>query len=196
MFYGQSAPWPLKIGIFGAATLAGHGAAPDAPAPEAPDAALRACFGALVLFTVASVLPSLVYSVRSRRETTTFVTQSALMLAACGAFVEYLRAADAGTRAYASVSMLVVATHYLYMVFRALTRAPKLLLYSSAVGAGAIALAVVVFGALVPRLPAFHMHGVVALCLMFAGEVLGLGVFLLDAVLRAVADGAEQALAA
>jgi len=193
--YFSTAPWPLKLSIFGAATLTGYGAAPDAPAPEAPDAALRACFAALVLFTLASVLPSLVYSVRCRRETTTFVTQSALMLAACGAFIEHIRAADVGTRAYGCVSLLVVSTHYLYMVFRALSRAPKLLLYSGAVGTGAIALAVVVAGVLVPRLPAFRMHGVVSMCLMFAGEVLGLGVFLLDAVLCAVAEGAERALA-
>ena len=194
MLYGQSAPWPLKLGIFGAATLTGYGAASDAPAPEAPDAALRACFAALVLFTVASVLPSLVYSVRSRRETTTFVTQSVLMLAACGAFVEYLCAADTGKRAYACVSLLVVATHYLFMVFRALARAPTLLLYSGAVGAGAIALLVVIVGALVPRLAVFRMHGAVALCLMFVGELLGLGMFIIDSVLRAVAEGAEQAL--
>ena len=196
MYYGQSMPWPLKVAIFTAATLAGYapGAAPDAAPLVVPDAALRVCYAALVLFALASTLPSLCFSVRCRRETTTFVAQSALMLFAVGVFLAVVRAAEPDTRAYGCVSLLVLATHYLYMVFRALSRSPQLLLYSSGVAAGAIALAVGVVGVLVPRLPALRMHGVVALCLLFAGEVLGLGVFLLDAVFRAVADGAERCI--
>ena len=194
MSYACTAPWPLKLAIFGAATLTGYGASPETPAPDTPDAALRACFVALVLFTLASVMPSLVYSVRCRRETTTFITQSALMLAACGSFIEYLLAADAATCTYACVSLLVLATHYLYMLFRAISRSPKLLLYSKSVAGAGIVLAVVVVIVLVPRLPVFRMHGVVSIGVLFAGEVFGFGVFLLDAVLCAVAEGTERAL--
>lgn len=196
MFFAQGAPWPLKVCIFTAATLRGY---PLAGGEEAPVAlAVRdaaACFVALVVLWVAIVLPSLCFSVKNRRETTAFVTQSALMLFAVGAYMAALYERDEDARLYGCVSLLVLSTHFLYMVARAVTHTRSLLHYSEGVAVAAAVLAVVEISVLVVRLPTFRMHGVAALAVLFAGEVLGLGVFVVDAVLLAVADGAERALA-
>lgn len=184
-------PWPIKASIFIAAILAAErNGAPDPVELKQRDA--RMCFGALVLFMTASTLPSVCYSVRCRRDTTTFLSQSMLMLCAIGAYIVILYGRDADSRLYACASMLVLCTHFMYMVFRALSRTPALLHYGAVVAPGALALGVVLIGVLVPRLPALRMHSVLSVALLFLGECLGLGVFVLDTVVRSIAEGVEE----
>jgi len=191
MYFGQSMPWPLKASIFAAAVLTAERSGAGEPA-ELPARDARGCFYTLLVFMLACVLPSLCHSVRCRRETTAFVSQSMLMLCAIGTYMAVLYARDADSRLYACASMLVLCTHFLYMVFRALSRTPTLLHFGGSVAAGSIAVAVLLVGVLVPRLPAFRMHSVLSVALLFLGELLGLGVFVVDAVVRAIAEGVEE----
>ena len=196
MHFVVSVPWPVKLALFGIATFKTYPAPPaDAPPPEPLAAAtLHACLGAVAVCVLASVLPSLCFSVPDRRATTTFVAQTALMLGAIAGTLTSLRRSPPDTSVYACFCALVLLTHLLLLAFAALARKPQLLIYSRAVGAGALALALALVCVLAARAPAFKMHGLAALALLFAGEVLGLAVFVLDAVLRAVADGVETTL--
>lgn len=205
MFFVASMPWPVKAAIFTAATLPGYsdhlGMSDGSAAAPAPLSAsdFRACYWALVVFTAGSVLPSLCFSVPSRIRTTSFAAQCLLMLFAIGAYMTALFRHDADAAApaaslYACISMLVLSAHYLFRIFKATgSGGPKLLLYGEAVAVGACVLALALVVLLAGRLPAFRMHGVVSLCLLFLGEVLGLAVFVVDAVCCAIGTGVESA---
>ena len=196
MHFVVSVPWPVKLALFGFATLKGYPAPPPDAPPPAPLAAdtLHACLGAVAVCVLAAVLPSLCFSVPNRRATTAFVAQASLMLAATAAALTSLRRSAPEHSVYTCFGALVLLAHFLLLSFAALARQPKLLLYSRATAPAALALAGTLAVVLAARMPVFRMSGVVSLALLFAGEVLGLWVFLVDAVLRAVADAVEAVL--
>ena len=190
MYFVVSAPWPFKMLLFGASLLRAY-APPDGQGALDP-LVFRVCFWSVAALLAAALLPSVCYSVRARRDTTALVSQTLLMLTGTALGMCWLYAHSDESRSQTCLAMLVLVTHVLYSVCRAVCSTPRLLNGGGGVCwlvGGACVVSTVVLG---PRLPAQPVHPVHSVALLFAGEVLGVAVFVTSGVLRSCADGIES----
>ena len=192
MHFAHSMPWPFKLAVMALCALKRCPQEGDAPELSVRD--FRLWYSMISLLVCATLMPSLFYSVKNRRKTTTLLTESVLMLAAIGCGMCTLFQRDPERRQHGCLCMLVLSTHFLYMLSRAACVSPKLLNYSAAV-VGATALGgVAVAAGLSLKMPCMRDNVVYSIPFLFAGEVLGFAVFVLDAVLGALSDAIERQL--
>jgi hypothetical protein len=194
MYYVSSLPWPIKMLVFGMGLMRSF-AAPD-PLGALSLSVFQTCFWSVCVCTVGALLPSLLYSVRSRRETTNFISQTMLMGTFAAVSMCTLFRHSVESRSHTCMAMLVLSTHFLYMLCRAVSVAPRLLNYGQGVQMLSALACATVAGVLSQRLPAQPVHGLHTVALLFAGEVLGLLTFVVSETMRACADGVEHFCAA
>jgi len=192
MHFVDSMPWPLKMAVMAVYVLKRCPA--DGAASELGESDFRVRYCAAGVVTVAALLPSLFFSVKQRRATTCLVTESTLMLAAMGFLMCTLYSRDPERHTHSCISWLVLSTHFFYMLGRAAVVNPHLLNYSTAVATLASASCVATVTTLCFKLQCVDTHAMYTVPLLFAGEVLGLAVFVANSMLRTLSDGVEDFL--
>jgi len=190
MFYACSPPWPFKVMIFVIVIMRGY-AVPDTHGTLSLPL-FQACYWSIVTLTLAALLPSLVYSVRCRKTTTSFVSQTMLMGVLVGISMCTLYKHSNESRSYTCMGMLVMCTHFLFMMCRAVCISPLLLNYGTGIRSLSAMACLVLSFVLGVRLPVQPVHGVYTMAVLFSGECLGVVTFIVSETLRACADGLEH----
>jgi len=185
LMFTRAIPWTLKACTVCAVTLrsyAGEGAA----------ARHEHLFAAVSFVTLASVLPSLLRCVVDRPKTTAYVVQSLLFLVGVHATLLALQAS--GVRQYDVAVTQTCLLHMLWSQWHALERHPQVLIYRAAVQPLLALTAVAAWGACVLMLPHATVDMLALGGLMFVGEVLGVFVSVVAAILAGVGDTMEECL--
>jgi hypothetical protein len=149
---------------------------------------LGVCF-----LTLASVLPSVVSCVVDRTQTTAYIVHSALFLLCIHAAVLALE-----TWHWQQYKVAVTQTcvlHLLWSQWRTLANNKHVLIYQGPVQCVLVATAILSWGVCALMMPRFPVDIVAVVGLMFLGEVVGVAVSLLAAILLAVGDMAEACFA-
>jgi hypothetical protein len=140
-------------------------------------------------FTLASVLPSTVSCVVDRARTTAYIVQSALfLLSVHGAMVALEKW---HMQEYKVALTQTCVAHMLWSQWHTLGGHKHVLIYQGAVQALAAGLAVLAWGVCALMMPRVTVEIVPLVCLMFVGEVLGVGVSFVAAIVLAVGDTVE-----
>jgi hypothetical protein len=140
-------------------------------------------------FTLASVLPSTVSSVVDRARTTAYIVQSALfLLSVHGAMLALERW---HMQEYNVALTQTCVAHMLWSQWHTLRRHKHVLIYQGAVQSLAAGLAVLAWGVCALMMPRVTVEIAPLVGLMFVGEVLGVGVSFLAAIVLAVGDTVE-----
>lgn len=185
LLFTRAIPWLLKACTLGVVMLRTFSAGGAAARPERVLAAVS-------FVTMASVLPSIVFSVADRAATTAYIMQSALFLWSTHAALFALAWCGAPQHAVALTQTCVL--HMLWSQWHALDQRKAVLIYQPAMKALLALTALLSWGACVLMLPHASVD-ILALCaLMFVGEVLGVAVCFVAAVLVAVGDTVEAFL--
>jgi hypothetical protein len=147
---------------------------------------------AVAFVTFASVLPSLLCCVADRAKTTAYILQSALFL---GCTHAALFALDGlGVPQYQVAVTQTCVLHMLWSQWQVLDRHKQILIYQPAVKVVLVLVALLSWGASVLMLPHVPVDMLALVGLMFVGEVLGVIVCFVAAMLVAVGDTVEAFL--
>lgn len=147
----------------------------------------------LYILTAATLLPSMVSAVSSRRLTTSYAVQSVLFLVGTQYAVSLLAAVQ--MQQYAVPLLCTCSCHMLWAQGRFLTVHKKVLVYQGAVQYVLWISAVLVWVACTLMMPQLQVEVVPLIALLWSGEVLGLAVALLAAVLESAGTVYESLLA-
>ena len=142
----------------------------------------------VAFLTLASVLPSMVSSVVDRTKTTSYIVQSALFLLCVHAAVLALEEWD-GQQYTVAVTQTCVM-HMLCSQFKTLVRHKHLLVYQGAVRCLIALMAAVSWSACALMMPLVKVDIMAVVGLMFVGEVVGVAVCFVAAVLLGLCDTA------
>lgn len=146
----------------------------------------------LHILTPATLLPSLVSAVANRRLTTSYVVQSVLFLVGTQYAVSLLAAVE--LQQYTVPVMSTCACHMLWAQGRTLSVHKKLLVYQGAVQYVLCGSAVLVWTACTLMMPHLKVEVLPLIALLWSGEVLGLAVALLAAMLESAGSVYESLL--
>ena len=146
----------------------------------------------LHVLTAATLLPSVVSAVGNRRLTTSYAVQSVLFLVGTQYAISLLAAAQ--LEQYTVPLMCTCACHMLWAQGRMLSVHKKLLVYQGAVQYVLWSSAVLVWVACTLMMPQLKVEVVPLIALLWSGEVLGLAVALLAAVVESAGSVYESLL--
>lgn len=177
--FARTSPWPLKVVTLAVVVCSQHA---SVPVLASTDSMLRPLLYALSGYILSTLLPSVVFAMPSRSQTTSYVVQTLLMLMAAYCFLACLAAH--GLLQYEVVSMQLVMSHLLWGQSVKLSAKAQILLYQRAV--------VVLNRLLLPFLmfasvfapPREDIENLTLLALLFVPEMIGLLVLVLASVLR------------
>jgi hypothetical protein len=185
LLFTRAIPWLLKAFTVCAVMLRSYSGGGAAPRPER-------VLAAVAFATLTGVLPSILFSVTDRAATTAYVIQSALFLG--GTHASLLALDMSGFPHYQVAVAQTCMLHMLWSQWLALDRYKQVLVYQSAVRALVALVALMSWAAFALMLPRISVD-MLALCgLMFVGEVLGVAVCFVAAVILAVGDTIEAFL--
>lgn len=185
LMFTRAMPWTFKAGTLCymlTRTLSAGGATGRADHVLVPVAFL----------TLASVLPSTLSSVVDRAKTTAYIMQSALFLLCLHAAVLALEHSDGQQYTLAVTQTCVM--HMLCSQYRALVRHKHLLVYQGAVRYLLALMAIMSWSACALMMPLVQVDIMSLVGLMFAGEVVGVAVCFVAAVVLGVCDAAAAVL--
>lgn len=126
--------------------------------------------------------------------TTSLISQIFLMLAGINMLTCQFYESDRETAMYVCLFILVSTTHYMYLFTLAVYERPKILNYGPMLVILGSFLTVANALFLATKLPHFRMHNMWAIGLMFAGELIGTTVYVVDAIIQALAGNVEKCL--
>lgn len=179
--FAKTSPWPLKVVTLAVLVCSQHASLPMQASSESM---LRPILYALSGYILSTLLPSVVFAMPSRSQTTSYVVQTLLMLMAAYSFLASL--GPHGLAQYELVSMQLVMSHVLWAQSVKLSAKAQVLLYQRAVVVlNRLCLPVLIFAsAFAP--PHQGLENLTLLVLVFVPEMLGLVVLVLSSVLRAL----------
>lgn len=183
--FAKTSPWPLKVVVVGAVLLSEYAFVPVAT-PNGHRHVLLVLCG----YVLSTILPSVVFAMPDREQTTAYVVQTVLMLLHVCAFLAFLRLH--GQAQYEGVSMQLVASHMLWAQSTRLHTKAQILLYQGAIVVVNRLLLLVVLGLSVFMRPQKDVDHLALLVLTFMPEALGLGVRVLALAVRALGGSFED----
>lgn len=186
IMFTRAMPWAFKACTLGAVTT-------QAFSGTATNARQEYVLVGVCFLTLASVLPSIVSCVVDRTKTTAYIVHSALFLLCIHAAVLALE-----TWHWQQYRVAVTQTcllHLLWSQWRTLTHNKHVLIYQGPVQCMLVATAILSWSVCALMMPRFPVEIVGLVGLMFVGEVVGVAVSLVAAVLVGVGDMAETCLA-
>lgn len=185
LLFTRSIPWMLKACTVSVVILRAFSSGGASGRPE------RVL--ALVAFlTLASVLPSIVFCVADRATTTAYIVQSALFLGCTHAALLALAACGV-TQCQVAMTQTCVL-HMLWSQWHVLDQRKHILIYQQAVKVLLVIVALLSWSVFVLMLPHVPVDLAALVSLMFVGEVLGVAVCFVAAILVAVGDTLEAFL--
>lgn len=185
IMFTRAMPWAFKACTLGAVTT-------QAFSGTATNARHEYVLLAVCFVTLASVLPSVLSCVVDRTKTTAYIVHSALFLLCIHAVVLALE-----TWHWQQYRVAVTQTcvlHLLWSQWRTLTHNKHVLIYEGPVQCMLVATAVLSWSVCALMMPRFPVEIVPLVGLMFVGEVVGVAVSLVAAILVGIGDMAETCL--
>jgi len=143
----------------------------------------------VAFLTLASVLPSVVCCVANRAKTTAYIVQSALFLGFTYALL--LALAASGVSRYEVAVTQTCVLHMLWSQWQTLNRLKHILIYQFAVKRLLVLMGLLSWSACVLMLPHVTVDMIGLVGLMFVGELLGVAVCFVAAIIEAVGDTLE-----
>jgi hypothetical protein len=183
--FAKTSPWPLKVAAVGAVLLGEYVVVPVAT-PNGHRHVLLVLCG----YVLSTVLPSVVFAMPHREQTTAYVVQTVLMLLHVCAFLAFLRLH--GQAQYEGVSVQLVAAHMLWAQSTRLHTKVHILLYQGAIVVLNRLLLLAVLGLAVFLRPPKGVDHLALLVLTFMPEALGLSVRVLALAVRALGGSFED----
>ena len=180
MHYIKSMPWIVKFGSIMISLFKRR----DQPLTLAT---IRTPFCFALLLLVSAALPSLVFSVRHRAQTTQFLVQT-LMFGCAAACIVCKIYHSREYHSYAGISMQFMLMHLFFSVFSSVHAQHKLMLYPQALKLLAVVCFVCCTITLAINTPQVEMQLLPTLVVLFLAEMNGADVFLASSLLKAVAD--------
>ena len=177
--FAKTSPWPLKVVTLVVVVCSQHA---SLPMHASTDSVLRPILYVLSGYILSTLLPSVVFAMPNRSQTTSYVVQTLLMLKAVYCFLACLGAH--GLSQYEVVSMQLIMSHLLWAQSATLGAKQQILLYQRAVVVfNRLFMLVLVFlSACAP--PHAGLENLPLLALVFVPEMIGLVVLVLASVLR------------
>jgi hypothetical protein len=182
LMFTRAMPWAFKACTVGAVTTHAFSA-------TVTNARQEHVLLVVSFLTLASVLPSIVSCVVDRTKTTAYIVHSALFLLCIHAAVLALE-----TWHWPQYKVAVTQTcvlHLLWSQWRTLAHNKHILIYQGPVECILIATAVLSWSVCALMMPRFPVDILALVGLIFVGEVVGVAVSLLAAILAAVGDMGE-----
>ena len=177
--YARTSPWPLKVATLAVVVFSQH--APFV-VPASNDSTHRAVLHVLSAYVLSTLLPSVVFAMPKRSQTTSYVVQTLLMLTGMHAFLTCLGAH--GLAQYEVVSTQLIMSHLLWAQSVKLSaKAPVLLYQGTVVVLNRLLLLVLIFVCAFVS-PRKGLENLTLLALLFVPEMLGLLVLVVAFVLR------------
>jgi hypothetical protein len=177
--FAKTSPWPLKVVTLAVVVCSQH---VSLPMHASTDSLMRPILYVLSGYILSTLLPSVVFAMPNRSQTTAYVVQTLLMLMAVYCFLACLGAHALSQ--YEVVSMQLMVSHLLWAQSVKLSAKEQILLYQRAVvGLNRLFLLALIFvSAFAP--PRTGLENLPLLALVFVPEMIGLVVVVLASVLR------------
>ena len=184
LVFMQSCPWAVKIWTLGIALLsdllAVHSSHPHR---------YMYVFALVCISTVSSVMPSITFSVSNRKQTTSFIMQSALYLTGAYTVLDVLQSHSAE---HCVIVTYLLLCHFLNAQLTALQQHQRVLMYAGAIvrlNYALLALLSVVCACICPQV---HVHSVSITGMLFVPELLGLLVTAVHSIVKAFGEVFEE----
>jgi hypothetical protein len=177
--FAKSSPWPLKVATLAVVVFSQH--APFV-VHSSNDSTHRAVLHVLSGYVLSTLLPSVVFAMPNRSQTTSYVVQTLLMLTGVHCFLACLGAH--GLSQYEVVSTQLIVSHVLWAQSVKLSaKAPVLLYQGTVVVLNRVLLVflILVYAFVSPRK---GLENLPLLALVFVPEMLGLLALVVAFVLR------------
>jgi len=148
-------------------------------------------FALVCISTLSSVMPSMTFSMANRKQTTSYVMQSALYLTAVYTVLDVLQSHSAE---HCVLVTYLLLSHFLTAQVKVLQQHPRVLMYSSAIVRLHYALLVLLSLVCLWICPPVHVQGVSITGMLFLPEVLGLLVTAVHSIVKAFGDLFEECM--
>lgn len=182
----QSAPWPFKVALLFLFLYK--------PIKIEMKVEPEACLHAVALYMMVTCLPSLVYSVRNRQETTKYIQMSALIMMNANILYFFLKSRE-GVNGCLGLSLMFVCVHTLVAQREAMHKQSSILLLSSIYShTHAVAMCAVLGSASLidNSINASNLHtSICMLAAVFSGEVLGSIAYFNHILFKTIGDAWE-----
>ena len=184
LVFMQSCPWAVKIWTLGIALLsdllAVHSSNPHR---------YMYVFALVCVSTVSTVMPSMTFSMSNRKQTTSYIMQSALYLTGAYTALDVLQSYS---REHCVLVTYLMLCHFLHAQLAALRQHPRVLMYAGAIvrlNYALLALLSVVCACICPQV---HVHSVSITGMLFVPELLGLLVTAVHSIVKAFGEVFEE----
>ena len=184
LVFMQSCPWAVKIWTLVIALLsdllAVHSSSPHR---------YMYVFALVCISTLSSVMPSITFSVSNRKQTTSFIMQSALYLTGAYTVLDVLQSYS---REHCVLVTYLLLCHFLHAQLSALQQHPRVLMYAGPIvrlNYALLALLSVVCACICPQV---HVHSVSITGMLFVPELLGLLVTAVHSIVKAFGEVFEE----
>jgi len=186
ILFMHSCPWAVKIWTLVIAllsdVLAVHSSHPQR---------YSYVFGLVCISTLSSVMPSMAFSMSNRKQTTSYITQSALYLTGVYTVLDLLVSYSAQ---HCVLVTYLLLCHFLTAQATVLREQPHVLMYASAIVRLHYALLALLSLVCLCICPPVHVHGVSITGMMFLPELLGLLVTAVHSIVKAFGDLFEECM--
>jgi len=186
LLFMQSCPWAVKIWTLVIAllsdVLAVHSSHPQR---------YSYVFGLVCITTLSSVMPSVAFSMSNRKQTTSYMMQSALYLTGVYTVLDLLLSYSAQ---HCVLVTYLLLCHFLTAQVAVLRQHPRVLMYSGAIVRLHCALLVLLSLVCLWICPPVHVHGVSITGMLFLPEVLGVLVTAVHSIVKAFGDVFEECM--
>lgn len=186
MNFVQSAPWPFKVALLFLFLYK--------PIKIEMKVEPEACLHAVALYMMVTCLPSLVYSVRNRQETTKYIQMSALIMMNANILYFFLKSRE-GVNGCLGLSLMFVCVHTLVAQREAMHKQSSILLLSSMYSHTHVVAMCAVLGSaslIDNSINASNLHtSICILAAVFSGEVLGSIAYLNHILFKTIGDAWE-----
>ena len=184
LVFMQSCPWAVKIWTLVIAllsdVLAVHSSNPQR---------YMYVFALVCISTLSSVMPSMAFSMSNRKQTTSYIMQSALYLTGVYTVLDVLQSHSAE---HCVLVTYLLMCHFLNAQLTALQQHSRVLMYSSAIVRLNYALLALLSLICVCICPQVHVHSVSITGMLFLPEMLGLLVTAVHSIVKAFGDLFEE----
>ena len=186
MNFVQSAPWPFKVVLLFLFLYK--------PIKFGMNVEPEACLHAVALYMMVSCLPSLVYSVRNRQETTKYIQMSALIMMNANLLYFFLRSREE-VNGCLGLALMFVCVHTLGAQREAMRKQSSILLLSNMYSHTHVVatFAVLVSASMIDNsINASNLH--TSICILgavFSGEILGTIAYLNYIFFKTIGDAWE-----
>lgn len=177
-------PWTVKFWALAIVMLSDFVAVPSSNTDR-----YRYVFALVCLVTFSSVMPSLIFSISSRKNTTAYIMQSGLYLASAHTILGLL---EVFSQQHCVLVTYLLMCHFLSAQLKALKQHRRTLLYSTFIVNLNFVLVCILSLVCLLICPQVHIQGLWMTAMLFMPEVLGLAVSAVHCVVKGLGDLYEE----